>query len=117
MPYQINIQKDSTALSCYKIEVNNTAIALRSWLTDVCSNPALMLDFKPSVQGVTTINLTQGEAVVKFPPLRENIAPSWIMLAVSWKSLGPTQLVQFCQVQVRLHPCHQLQLHCHFPQT
>ena len=27
----------------------------------VCANPALMLDFKPSVQGVATIDLTQGE--------------------------------------------------------
>ena len=44
-------------------------------MTDVCSNPALMLNFEPSMQGITTTNLTQEEAIVKFPPLRGNIAP------------------------------------------
>ena len=34
-----------------------------------------MLNFKPSMQGITTINLTQEEAIVKFPPLRGNITP------------------------------------------
>ena len=34
-----------------------------------------MLNFKPSMQGITTIDLTQEEAIVKFPPLRGNIAP------------------------------------------
>ena len=36
-----------------------------------------MLNFEPSVQGITTINLTQEEANVKFPPLRGNITPPW----------------------------------------
>ena len=64
-----------TALSCLEIEVENAAITLRTWLTEVCSNQALMLNFEPSVQGITTINLTQEEAIVKFPPLRGNITP------------------------------------------
>ena len=34
-----------------------------------------MLNFEPSVQGITTIDLTQDEAIVKFPPLRGNITP------------------------------------------
>ena len=34
-----------------------------------------MLNFEPSVQGITTIDLTQEEAIVKFPPLRGNITP------------------------------------------
>ena len=34
-----------------------------------------MLNFKPSVHGITTVNLTQEEAIVKFPPLKVNIAP------------------------------------------
>ena len=34
-----------------------------------------MMNFKPSMQGITTIDLTQEEAIVKFPPLRGNIAP------------------------------------------
>ena len=45
-------------------------------MMDVCANPALMLDFKPSVHGVATIDLTQGEGVVKMPPYRGNIVPS-----------------------------------------
>ena len=35
-----------------------------------------MLNFEPSVQGITTIDLTQEEAIVKFPPLRGNITPT-----------------------------------------
>ena len=35
-----------------------------------------MLDFKLSVQGVATIDLTWGEDVVEMPPYRGNIAPS-----------------------------------------
>ena len=57
-----------------EIKVDNTAIAIRTQLTEVCLDPALMLNFKPSMQGITTINLTQEEAIVKFPPLRGNIA-------------------------------------------
>ena len=73
--HQIDIQKDSTALSHFEIKVDNAAVILKTQLTDVCFNPALMLNFKPSVQGITTIDLTQEEAIVKFPPLRRNIAP------------------------------------------
>ena len=36
-------------------------------MTDVCADPALMLNLTPSVCGVTTIDLTQDEAVIKFP--------------------------------------------------
>ena len=36
-----------------------------------------MLNFEPSIQGITTINLTQEEAIIKFPPLRGNIALPW----------------------------------------
>ena len=39
-------------------------------MTDVCADPALMLNLEPSVRGVTTIDLTQDEAVIKFPPER-----------------------------------------------
>ena len=34
-----------------------------------------MLNFELSVQGIITINLTQEEAIIKFPPLRGNITP------------------------------------------
>ena len=42
-------------------------------MTDVCADPALMLNLEPSVQGVTTIDLTQDKAVIKFPQKRGNI--------------------------------------------
>ena len=42
-------------------------------MTDVCADPTLMLNLKPSVQGVTTIDLTRDEAVIKFPLERGNI--------------------------------------------
>ena len=42
-------------------------------MTDVCADPTLILNLEPSVQGVTTINLTRDEAVIKFPPERGNI--------------------------------------------
>ena len=75
--HQIDIRKDSTALSCLEIKMDNAAIALRTQLTEVCSDPALMLNFEPSMQGITTIDLTQEETIVKFPPLRGNIALPW----------------------------------------
>ena len=34
-----------------------------------------MLNFESSMQEITTIDLTQEESIVKFPPLRGNIAP------------------------------------------
>ena len=45
-------------------------------MVNVCSNLALMLNFKPNRQGVATIHLTQGEEVVEMPPFRGNITPS-----------------------------------------
>ena len=34
-----------------------------------------MLNFEPSMQGITTIDLTQEGAIIKFPALMGNIAP------------------------------------------
>ena len=68
--------KGLTTLSHLEIEVDNAAIALRTRLTEVCSDPALMLNFEQSVQGISTINLTEEEAIIKFPPLRGNITLS-----------------------------------------
>ena len=64
-------------MSHLEIKVDNAAIALRTQLTEVCSDLALMLNFEPSMQGITTIDLTQEKAIIKFPPLRENITPPW----------------------------------------
>ena len=44
--HQINIQWESMALSCFKIEVDNAAAVLRTQMVNVCSNLALMLNFK-----------------------------------------------------------------------
>ena len=56
--HQVDINRDSTALTQMEVEVNNTAAALRACMTDVCADPTLMLNLEPSVQGVTTIDLT-----------------------------------------------------------
>ena len=56
--HQINIHWESMALSCFKVKVNNATAVLKTHMVNVCSNPALMLNFMLSVQGVTYINLT-----------------------------------------------------------
>ena len=75
--HQINIHQESIALSCLKVEVDNAAAALKTWMVNVCSNPALMLNFTLSVQGVTYIDLTQEEDTVKMPPFKGNITSAW----------------------------------------
>ena len=43
-------------------------------MTDQCMlQSSAHAELQPSMQGITTINLTQEEAIVKFPPLRGNI--------------------------------------------
>ena len=71
--HQVDIKRGSTALTQIEVEVNSTAATLLACMTDVCADPTLMLNLKPSVLGVTTINLTRDEAVIKFPPERGNI--------------------------------------------
>ena len=44
-------------------------------MLDVCSNPALMLNFMLCIPGVAYVDLTQEEDAVVMPPLRGNIAP------------------------------------------
>ena len=55
--HQINIQKGSTALSSYEIEVDNAATALKTRLMYVCSNPTLMFNFQLSMQGSLPLTL------------------------------------------------------------
>ena len=74
--HQVDIKRGSTALTQIEVEVNSTAAALRACMTNVCADPTLMLNLKPSVQAVTTIDLTQDEAVIKFPLERGNIVPA-----------------------------------------
>ena len=73
--HQVDIKRGSTALTQIEIEVNSAAATLRGCMTDVCADPTLMLNLEPSVQGVTTISLTQDEAVIKCPLERGNIVP------------------------------------------
>ena len=74
--HQVDIKKGLTALTQIEIEVNNAAAALQTHMTDVCASPTLMLNFEPSVQGVTTIDLTKDETVIKYPLERGNIVPA-----------------------------------------
>ena len=71
--HQINIHQESIALSCFKVEVDNAVAVLKAQMVNVCSNSALMLNFMPSVQGVTYIDLTQEEDTLKMPPFKGNI--------------------------------------------
>ena len=41
-------------------------------MTDVCADPTLMLNLQPTVIGVTTINLTGDEVIIKYPLERGN---------------------------------------------
>ena len=43
-------------------------------MVDATSDPALMLDFKSRIKGIPTIDLTRDEAVLCYPPLKDNIA-------------------------------------------
>ena len=56
--HQVDIKRGSTALTQIEVEVNITVVALQACMRDVCADPTLMLNLKPSVHGVTTINLT-----------------------------------------------------------
>ena len=47
--HQVDIKKGLTALTQIEIEVNNAAATLRTRMTDVCADPALMLNLEPSV--------------------------------------------------------------------
>ena len=64
------------ALSRFEVKVNNAAAVLKTQMVNVCSNPALMLNFKPSTQGVTCIDLTREDDTIKMPPFKENITPA-----------------------------------------
>ena len=47
--HQVDIKRGSTALTEIEVEVNSAAAALRACMTDVCADPILMLNLKPSV--------------------------------------------------------------------
>ena len=71
--HQVTIQKGSTVPTKLEVEVNNAATALQTHVTDICADPTLMLNLEPTVIGVTTIDLTSDEAIIKYPLERGNI--------------------------------------------
>ena len=71
--HQINIPRRSTALSSFKAEVDNTAASLKAQMVDVYSNPALMLNFTPSIPGVAYVDLTQ-QVMLNFTPSIPGVA-------------------------------------------
>ena len=42
-------------------------------MTDICADPTLMLNLEPTVIGVTAIDLTSDEVIMKYPLERGNI--------------------------------------------
>ena len=71
--HQVTIQKGATVPTQLEVKVNNAITALWTCVTDICADPTLILNLKPTVIGVTTINLTSDEAIIKYPPERGNI--------------------------------------------
>ena len=71
--HQTDIKRGSTHPTHLESEVHHFSKALQTHMVDVTSNPALMLDFKIGIKGITTIDLTT-EVVLHYPPLKGNIA-------------------------------------------
>ena len=69
----MTIKKGSTAPIQLDIKVNNAATVLQTHVTDICADPTLTLNLETTVIGVTTIDLTRDEAILKYPPERGNI--------------------------------------------
>ena len=46
-------------------------------MTDVCADPTLMMNLEPTVIGVTIIDLTSDEVIIKYPLERGNIIAAW----------------------------------------
>ena len=56
------------------MEVDHFSKVLSTCLVDVTALPNLMLDFNCGIKGVPTINITNSEVKVYYPPLKGNIA-------------------------------------------
>ena len=63
-------------MSSFEVKVDNAAAALKTQMVNICSNPVLMFNFTPSIQGVAYIDLTREEDTVKMPLFKGNIAPA-----------------------------------------
>ena len=71
---QAHLTRGSRQLAELEEEVFTFEAALQTHMTDTTADPALMLNFKCGIPGVTTINFTGDVAIVKEPPFRGNIA-------------------------------------------
>ena len=76
-------------------------------MTDVCAGPTLMLNLKPTVIGVTTIDLTRDEAIIKYPLERGNIAEP--------REMTGTQLKSFLTMPLAFEMSHSRVQPHHFP--
>ena len=72
--HQTDIERGSACPIQLEMEVNHFSKVLQTHLVDVTSNPALMLDFSCEIKGIPTMDLTKNEAVLRYPPLKGNIA-------------------------------------------
>ena len=71
--HQLTIKKGSTVPTQLEVKVNNVTTALQTRMTVICADPTLIMNCKPTVIGVTTINLTSDKVIIKYPPERGNI--------------------------------------------
>ena len=67
--HQVTIKKGSTVQPNWK----SKSTMLPQSYKHVCADPTLMLNLEPTVIGVTTIDLTSDEVIVKYPLERGNI--------------------------------------------
>ena len=72
--HQTDIERGSTHPTQLEIEVDHFSKVLQTHLVDVTLDPALMLDFRCGIENVPTINLTREKAVLRYLPLKGNIA-------------------------------------------
>ena len=96
--HQVTIKKGSTVPTQLEVKVNNAA-------TDVCANPTLMLNLEPTIIGVTTINLTRDEAIIKYPPER----------LLQPREMTRTQLKSFLTMPLAFKMSHSPVQPHHFP--
>ena len=65
---QTDIERGLTCPTQMESKVDHFSKALWTCMVDVTSDPALMLDFKSEIEGIPTIDLTEEEAVLHYPP-------------------------------------------------
>ena len=72
--HQTDKERGSTHPTQLEIKVDHFREVLQTHLVDVTSDPALMLDFRCGIKNVPTTDLRREEAVLRYPPLKGNIA-------------------------------------------